>query len=121
MTKYIYCFIRKDISEVQRVIQLGHVCFEAGALWGGDIEPPHMCLFEVEDHAELIEAYKYLNKYKIENEIFYEPAWAMGFTAICTAPIEDDTTRKLMEGFRLYGRDKPEMVEPLFQSSRRGC
>jgi hypothetical protein len=27
---YIYTFIREDISHAQRIVQIGHACYEAG-------------------------------------------------------------------------------------------
>lgn len=30
MKSYIYCFVRQDISPEQRIVQIGHACFEAG-------------------------------------------------------------------------------------------
>lgn len=30
MTSYIYTFIRKDISQEQKIVQIGHACYEAG-------------------------------------------------------------------------------------------
>jgi len=30
---YIYTFIRKDLSPEQRIVQIGHACYEAGKLF----------------------------------------------------------------------------------------
>jgi hypothetical protein len=30
MTSYIYTFVRKDLSPEQRIVQIGHACYEAG-------------------------------------------------------------------------------------------
>jgi hypothetical protein len=99
---FIYCFIRKDISIAQQIIQLTHAGYDAGTRWGGASVPPHICLFEVEDGIALIAAMKFVRKHKIKYEMFYEPDYPMGFNALITEPLLQDDYSDLFSEFKMY-------------------
>jgi len=100
--KFIYCFIRKDLSEAQRIIQLAHAAFEAGKCYGGEELPPSICLFEVSDEKELLNAAKFIKKHKIRYQMFFEPDNRGHFTAIVSEPISDLGQRALFSDFCMF-------------------
>jgi hypothetical protein len=103
MATFLYCFIRKDLSEEQRIIQMSHACFEAGKVFGERTDvPPHICLFEVADEEALFEVSKYLRSKNVKYEIFYEPDKSMYWTSICSEPVEDEEKRSVFADFKLY-------------------
>lgn len=101
-TKYIYCFIRKDLPVVHQLIQIGHACFGQGNDHNELSEPPSLVLFEVVDEKELIEVSKYLNNHKIHNTMFVENDMNDEWTAICSEVIESKSKRNLFKDFKLY-------------------
>lgn len=100
--KFIYCFIRKDLSEAQRIIQLAHAAFEAGKCYGGEESPPSICLFEVSNEKELLLAAKYIKQHKIRFEMFYETDDRGHFTSIVSEPISDLEQRALFSDFTMF-------------------
>lgn len=101
MTKYIYCFIRKDLPLVHHIIQIGHVCHEAGQREKLD-EPPNMCLLEVENELALLEAAMTLRKAGIKFELFQEDSFDNEFTAICTLSVETKEEREVFKKYKTY-------------------
>lgn len=91
-SKYIYVMVRKDLPMADQVVQVGHVCFDAGHYWGKD--GVHLILLQVKDENELLEWSYYLKDAEIKHTVFYEPDPAeeinnepMGNTALCTEPL----------------------------------
>jgi hypothetical protein len=115
-TKMQYCFVRKDISVAQQIIQVGHAQ-DIMSLRREYIDGvASTCLFEVQDEKELIQAERYLFGKKLipdkDYVIFYEPDCESGWTAIVTRPFVGKE-REIFAGFKLY-RDTPT-YKPLFK------
>ena len=104
-TKYIYCFIRKDISEVQRIIQCAHAAYAAGQAFGAGEIPPSICLFEVANELELMKALIHLRKHGIQYQVFHEDYFPIGLNSIVTAPISDEAQRAVFADFKSYRTD----------------
>ena len=102
---FIYCFIRKDISYVQQIIQLAHAAYQAGKSFSEIPGVPHICLFEVADTKELKQAWRFLTDERISFEMFFEPDNKMGYSSIVTTPISDMDQRAKFNQFRLYKAD----------------
>jgi hypothetical protein len=100
--EYIYCFIRKDLSPVQQIIQLAHATFEVGTIDKTTGQPPNIVLFEVENEIKLLEAHNWINKHKIQCILFDEPDLEGQFTAIATTPVSTKQERQVFEKFNLY-------------------
>ncbi len=100
--KYIYCFVRKDISIVQQIIQMSHAAHEAGRKIGAKHAPPSIVLFEVQSQKELMDIFDELYTKDIECEMFYEPDNQMGYSALCTEPLDTPELRKHFERYNLY-------------------
>lgn len=50
---YNYVFVRKDIPLADQLVQVGHVCLEAGSSFGPASGTPFMVLLEVKDSEHL--------------------------------------------------------------------
>lgn len=87
---YSFAFVRTDLPVADQVVQVGHVCMEAGARWPG-VERENLVVFGV-DKGQLEYAMDRLAWLGIEWVEFHEPDEArpgegpMGLTAICTRP-----------------------------------
>lgn len=102
MTKFIYCFIRKDLPFTQQIIQMSHAAFEAGQHSEFEVNTPNICLFEVANELELLRASEHLRDNKIDYRIADEPDFNYGYTSICTEVIESMEIRAKLKGFKLY-------------------
>lgn len=101
MTNYIYAFIRKDLPLVHQIIQIGHVCHEAGQKTSLEIAP-NLCLLQVESEIELLAAANHLRNNNIQFELFQEDDMEDDFTAICSAPVSTKEERAVFKRFNLY-------------------
>ena len=89
MTSYIYTFIREDIPHAQKIVQIGHACFEAGKRFE---EPDHisnLVLLSAKDEHDLKGIAEKIDRRGFEFYMFYEPDNDMGYSAICTQPLKD--------------------------------
>ena len=78
--KYCYVVVRDDLSLEQKVVQVGHVCLEAGRqnLVPLDETHPHFAVVTVKDENELINLHGELSE--LNSQVFLEPG--VGYTAI---------------------------------------
>ena len=109
---YQYCFVRKDLSEVARIVQTAHATMEMGKrMPQQDSEPCNLILFEVANERELVSVSRYLQSHNIEHYMFDEPDKPIeGYTAIACIPITG-SQRELFAEFDLYvGRDDNETL-----------
>lgn len=103
----MYVFVRRDLLPADQMVQVGHVCAEAGAAF----HPPCACrliLLSVEDEADLIRSVEICRARGIRLLTFYEPDTIfetsdvpMGRTAAATEPISG-AQRKFLRRFRLW-------------------
>lgn len=63
--------------------------------------PTHLVLMSAKDEEHLQSIAKHLGEHNIRFEMFYEPDYDTGFTAICTEPLFGDR-RKPLRKFSLY-------------------
>jgi len=105
--RYIYSFIRKDISHTQRIIQGIHAGFELALFLKPfeDGKPSSLVLFEVADEVELVDVHRYLLEEGLvtnkDFHIFFETDRNDGWTSICSRPMED-AERLIFKEFNLY-------------------
>ena len=102
MTTYIYTFIRNDLSPEQRIVQIGHACYEAGKKFNDDVGISNLVLLHTENEDELTDAACRLDMEGIEYFMFYEPDNTTGYTAICTRPITENKERKFFNKWGLF-------------------
>lgn len=100
ITSYIYTFIREDLSPEQKIVQIGHACYEAGKKFGNE-DIPNLVLLSVKDEKDLKSIFRKLDSRGIEFCVFFEPDIS-SFTAICTRPITDEKERSIFSKWDLY-------------------
>lgn len=100
---FVYIFVRKDLPSVVKLIQVAHATYKLGWKLGecdfGDIEH-HFCVFEVKNMEELLDVKAYVFKKDLECEMFFEPDFDLGYTALAVEPL-CDYKRDLFKGFKL--------------------
>jgi hypothetical protein len=102
MSSYIYCFIRQDISPEQRIVQIGHACFEAGKRFSDPYHVSNLVLLSARDEADIKEIAGRLGERDINFYVFYEPDNGMGHSAICTRPITNNRERAVFKQWGLF-------------------
>lgn len=85
--KKIYCFIRKDLPLAQQIVQACH----ASIAMASDYQPDpytHFVLLQVENESDIMRIMDDLDSI-CKYQTFWE-AGPMGFTSICTEPVEHE-------------------------------
>lgn len=104
MIAYSYAFVRRDLPPEQRIIQVGHASYLAGAKFGG--VAPHTCLLEVANEQELLAIWRRLTTKNVQAVSFFEPDHDVGYTALVTEPLADEERRGIFKDYRLYREDR---------------
>jgi len=94
---YVYVLVRTDIPVPDQIVQVGHVCYEAGLKFKADPDT-FMVLCQVANEEDLLEAEARLTEAGIETHKFHEPDDDMGYTALCSQPLQG----KSRNAFRKY-------------------
>jgi hypothetical protein len=103
--KYVYIFVRQDMPFRHQLIQYGHAIWMMASLRGYDEASHNQVAIGVPDQLALERVQKKLQANQIQHYPWVEPDNALGFTAICTAPIEG-VQRELLRNYRCYN-DSP--------------
>ena len=101
MNSYIYTFVRQDLSPEQRIVQIGHACYEAGKKFQDDLGVSSLILLSVENEDELTDIAFKLDMRGIEYYMFYETD-INSYTAICTCPIIENKERNFFSKWELF-------------------
>lgn len=113
--KYIYSFIRKDLTHTQRIIQTLHSGYELALriTTYGPQRPSSVVLFEAEDENDIITIHRYLLEKGLlpdqDFHVFFEPDRDDGWTSITTRPMKG-TEREIFADFKLY-RDEMDTTQ----------
>jgi hypothetical protein len=103
-TYYTYIFVRSDLTESQKLCQIGHCCQEAGKLF--DIPAgSHIVLLKAGKKESFLNMISYIESHSIKVHVFYErdpEDNPLGWTAACTEPVSGDK-RNIFKKFRLKG------------------
>ena len=99
MKPYIYVLVRDDIPLEQQLVQACHAASDAGAALNGDLRSSSLIVCTVPDLPALLAARARLERYGIRNEMFFEPSWDMGYSALATEPV---TARKQRFAMNIY-------------------
>ena len=102
MTSYIYTFIRSNIPPEQRIVQIGHACYEAGKMFKDKLGISNLILLEAKNEKDLLNIAKKLDTRGIDFYIFHEPDDNMGYSAICTRPVVSEKERSFFKKWDLY-------------------
>lgn len=107
--------MRTDIPLADQLVQVGHVCLEAGHQFTQPPEACHLALIGVPSQEALLGTVAQMAMAGIRCAVFYEPDDALGYTAVCTEPVTGDT-RRLFKRFSLWkapeGDDAPPQRGP---------
>lgn len=103
-TPYTYLFIRRDLSGPQQIVQAAHAAHQAGERFGSH---SHMVLIDISCEEDLYKAADHLEQHGIQFEMFHEPDYDTGHTAICTQPLTGDARRPLRR-YKLMKEDVPQ-------------
>lgn len=102
MSSYIYTFVRTDISPEQRIVQIGHACYEAGKRFKDNVGISSLVLLSAANEEELLDISYKLGFRGIDHYVFNEPDFGMGHSALCTAPIIDQRERNFFKRWKLH-------------------
>lgn len=102
LKRTIYVFVRTDISPEQQMVQAAHAAAEASRL---HYRPEHgiasLIVLAVPNKESLYRAATQLEALGIAHELFFEPDWEMGHSAMATRPLLD-SERPLLRGWPLW-------------------
>lgn len=105
---YVYVLVRLDISPEQQIVQAGHAALEAGFAFSHPGQTASLIVLEVKDKDELLAASAHLQGCGIEHQLFFEPDFNMGYSAIATRPVFG-SERNLFRKWRLFRRREAAM------------
>lgn len=102
MKPYTYVLIREDIPLEQQMVQACHAALEAGFAFEAPVETSSLIVCTVPDRASLVEAQERMARYGIRSQMFFEPSWEMGYSALCSEPINERKKRFAMNKYPLF-------------------
>lgn len=86
--KYIYVFVRKDLSAAQICVQSSHACIEASrAFLAGADEHPSVIIFGIKSEPKLKDIAARLQEAGVRHRVFVEPDIGDQWTAIACEPV----------------------------------
>lgn len=86
---HIYCWVRKDLSMAQQIVQAAHATHEAGIYFGKQGNPiSALVLLQVSNEKQLKEVQGHLEAIQMPHVGFIEPDMDNQLTSICTRPVE---------------------------------
>jgi len=97
--------VRQDLSTPQQIVQASHAALEAGFRFQKPAETSFIVLIGAKSEHDLLKIADYLNRHQIDHEMFFEPDYNTGHTAIATRPLYGDE-RKPMRKFQLLQEEK---------------
>ena len=92
--------MRSDIPIADQIVQVGHVCCEAGLRFNASPDT-YMVLCRVDSEEELLEAEMRINDSGVETHKFFEPDDDLGFTALCSQPVKGKE-RNIFRKYKLW-------------------
>ena len=107
---YNYALVRTDIPLADQLVQVGHVCLEAGKRFSLPEQPCHLVLVTVASEEHLLQVVARIEMSGIRCALFYEPDDRMGYTAACTEAIQAQQ-RRLFRSFQLWSSKGVELNE----------
>jgi hypothetical protein len=88
VTIYSYILVRRDLPHSVQVVQASHAAMETGFAVKKPDSPVHFAVLGVDNQEKLLKYAAMLDKRGYKLELFYEPDYNTGYTALCTHPIE---------------------------------
>ncbi len=116
--KYVYVFVRRDLSPEQRAVQAAHAALECGAQFSYNIpNNVNLVLLGTKNEAELLMALSYVKSNKIKVVEYKEEE---SFTSFATEPL-DGEKRLLLKQYKTlrFERGILYYLRLFFQSIKR--
>jgi hypothetical protein len=85
---YTYILVRKDLPPAVQAVQAAHAAMEMGYKATAPDTPTFLVMLSVNDKVELDYYASELDRYGFSYEMFDEPDYNLGHTALCTYPYE---------------------------------
>lgn len=102
MKPYTYVLVREDIPLAQQFVQGCHAALHAGFAFEAPVDISSLIVCTVPDRAALVAAQERMARYGIRSEMFFEPSWDMGHSALCSEPITSRKQRFAMSKYPLF-------------------
>jgi len=99
---YVYVLVRTDISLEQQLVQASHAALEAGFRFAAPREVSSVIVLAVPSRDALLQASARLQQRGVDHELFFEPDFGMGHSALATRPLTAKKERHLMRKYPLY-------------------
>jgi hypothetical protein len=97
-------FVRQDIPLAQQIVQSNHATFELARRLPHPQnlnETPSCIVIGVPDKTALFRVIEKLRRHDIAHELFYEPDFDMGLSAVATVPLVQEQ-RRVLSNYRLW-------------------
>ena len=93
--RYVYAFVRRDLSFPQQVVQVIHAILECSrnSLIPSDGEHPYVVVLGVRNEEQLINALRRISGFGIKCKPFFESDLDGQMTAFATEPVSGDSRR----------------------------
>ena len=102
MPQVIYCFVRRDLSAPQRVVQVGHALIEAQKKFFYEGEHPYIVVFGLKTEKSLKNVLDFLQNRGIMSVGFREPDRNNELTAIATQALpKTEETKRIFKKYQL--------------------
>lgn len=103
---YVYCFVRRDLSQPQIAVQSSHACIDACKLFdfASLSEHPSVIMLGVKTETQLENVCKRLEKQGIRFASFREPDIGDQLTSVCTEPVSQEQ-RAIFKKYQLLKGD----------------
>lgn len=102
MKPYTYVLVREDIPLAQQMVQACHAALEAGFAFDAPAVTSSLIVLTVPNREALLAARERLERYGIRSELFFEPDWQMGYSALATEPIAERKKRFALSKYPLF-------------------
>lgn len=84
------------------MVQACHAALEAGFAFKAPGETASLILLAVSNRADLEAAAARLQFHGIDHQLFFEPDWDMGHSALATRPLHLPEERRILKKYRLH-------------------
>ncbi len=108
----MYVLVRTDIDPVQQLVQASHAAAEAGRTFYDERHGiASLIVLAVPDREALLAAHHRLRAQGLGCELFFEPNFGIGESALATEPL-DARTRRRLRGWPLFKLPACEEPQP---------
>ncbi len=99
---YVYVLVRNDLTAEQQIVQGCHASLEAGFSFNAPEKTAHLVMLSVSGEDELVSVKdELMDGWGVSSEIFFEPDYNLGYTALATEPIKG-SKRNALRKFKLW-------------------